>query len=162
MARHRAFPLFEQRDSGHPYEPHSPETLITLGTWRIQRIQIWEKRNFQFTAPLDVCLRLWYDLCFRKQTDAKCTFVHPDKGETLLERCHGCVYPWAVCVDNNLLDKHTVTSPQSPTHPPPTLLELSSSHKAKPLPVWPLTVLLMLQSHRPKTPYTGNKLCRTE
>lgn len=33
----------------------------------------------------------------------------PDKGETLLERCHGCVYPWAVCVDNNLLDKQTVT-----------------------------------------------------
>lgn len=119
MARHRAFPLFEQRDSGHPYEPHSPETLITLGTWRIQRIQIWEKRNFQFTAPLDVCLRLWYDLCFRKQTDTKCTFAHPDKGETLLERCHGCVYLWAVCVDNNLLDKLTVTSPPVPNPPTP-------------------------------------------
>lgn len=35
MARHKAFPLFEE---GHPYEPHPHETLITSGTWRIQRI----------------------------------------------------------------------------------------------------------------------------
>ena len=49
-----------------PTRPHSPESLITLGTWRIQKIQIGEKRGekkkggnfFQFTAALDVCLGL--------------------------------------------------------------------------------------------------------
>lgn len=33
-----------------------------------------------------------------KQMDTKCTFVCTDKSETLLERCHACVYPWGVCV----------------------------------------------------------------
>lgn len=64
-------------------------------------------KNVQFTAPLDVCLRLRYDFCFGKQTDTKCTFVPPDKGETLLERCHGWVYPQEA-QDYNLLDKQTL------------------------------------------------------
>lgn len=107
------------------------------------------KKNFQFTAPLDVCLPLWYDFCFGKQTDTKCTFVRPDKGETLLECCPSCVFPGkCMCVDNNLLDKHTVTSLPVPLH---SLSELSSSHKAQPLPAWPLTFLLILRSQRPKT-----------
>lgn len=72
-------------------------------------------------------------ICAAESKPTKCTFVRPDKGETLLERCHGSVYPRAlcvyvyVCVDNNLLDKQTETSP-------PYSVRLSSSHKAQPLP----------------------------
>lgn len=40
MDRQRAVPLFEESGCGRPCEPHSPETLITLGTLRIHRIWI--------------------------------------------------------------------------------------------------------------------------
>lgn len=70
----------------------------------------------------------------------------PDKRETVFDRCHCGVFPQSVCVcvDINLLDKHTVTSP------PLSARAIFIAQGSAPLPVWPLTFPLMLWSHRPK------------
>lgn len=119
MDRQRAVPLFEESGCGRPYEPHSLETLITLGTLRIHRIWIQKgvggRRDFQFAAPLHVCLCFWCDLCFGNQTDRKpqkkeSTIVLLDKSETL-SGSSGCRFSLlSVCANNNLLNKHTVNS----------------------------------------------------